>query len=73
MASRVAQGRVALGETCVFESVTGALFEGEAVATTRCGGRPAVTVRVSGQAHYSGMARYWLEMGDATGRGFLLR
>ena len=73
MASRVAQGRVALGETCVFESVTGALFEGEAVATTRCGGRPAVTVRVSGQAHYSGAARYWLEMGDATGRGFLLR
>jgi proline racemase len=73
MASRVAQGRVALSETCVFESVTGALFQGEAVATTRCGGRPAVTVRVSGHAHYSGTARYWLEMGDATGRGFLLR
>jgi trans-L-3-hydroxyproline dehydratase len=73
MAARVAQGTVALGQGCLFESVTGAMFEGVAVATTRCGERPAVTVRVSGLAHYSGTARYWLEAGDAVGRGFLLR
>lgn len=73
MAARVAQGIVSLGERCLFESVTGAVFEGEAVAMTRCGEHPAVTVRVSGQAHYSGTARYWLEAGDAIGRGFLLR
>ncbi len=73
MAARVAQGMVGLGERCRFESVTGAVFEGEAIATTRCGERAAVTVRVSGQAHYSGAARYWLEADDTTGRGFLLR
>lgn len=75
MAARVAKGMVGvgLGERCLFESVTGAVFEGEAVATTHCGEHPAVTVRVGGQAHYSGAARYWLEAGDAIGRGFLLR
>jgi proline racemase len=73
MAARVAHGRVGLGERCLFESVTGAVFAGEAKALTRCGERPAVTVRVSGQAHYSGTARYWLEAGDEIGRGFLLR
>jgi trans-L-3-hydroxyproline dehydratase len=73
MAARVAKGMVTLGQGCLFESVTGAMFEGEAVATTVCGDRPAVTVRVSGQAHYSGAARYWLEADDAIGRGFLLR
>jgi trans-L-3-hydroxyproline dehydratase len=73
MAARVAHGTVRVGERCRFESVTGAEFTGEAVATTRCGERPAVTVQVSGQAHYSGTARYWLEAGDDIGRGFLLR
>jgi trans-L-3-hydroxyproline dehydratase len=77
MAARLAQGTVGLGERCLFESVTGAEFEGEAVATARCGAgegeRPAVTVQVSGQAHYSGAAHYWLEAGDEIGRGFLLR
>ena len=36
MAARVAQGTVGLGERCRFESVTDALFEGEAVAPPRC-------------------------------------
>jgi trans-L-3-hydroxyproline dehydratase len=73
MAARAAQGTVAPGEGCFFESVTGAVFEGEVVAKTRSGEQPAVTVRVSGQAHYSGTARYWLDAGDMIGRGFLLR
>jgi trans-L-3-hydroxyproline dehydratase len=73
MAARLAQGAVELGERCLFESVTGAVFEGEAITTTRCGERPAVTVRVSGQAYYSGAARYWLEADDDIGQGFLLR
>jgi trans-L-3-hydroxyproline dehydratase len=73
MAARVAQGTVTLGETCLFESMTGSVFEGEAVATTAFGGRTAVTVRVRGQAQYSGTASYWLETGDVIGRGFLLR
>ena len=73
MAARVAHGTVPLGQQCDFESVTGGVFEGEAVAATRCGEQPAVTIRVSGHAHYSGEARYWLDEGDSIGRGFLLR
>jgi proline racemase len=73
LAARVARGTVALGEHCLFESVTGAVFAGEAVATTMCGEFSAVTVKVSGQAYYSGTARYWLDGEDTIGRGFLLR
>lgn len=77
IAARVAHGTVELGERCLFESMTGGVFEGEAVARTQCGvgasERSAVTVRVSGQAYYSGATRYWLEAGDEIGRGFLLR
>ena len=73
MAARFAQGKVGLGQVCEFESLTGAGFQAQVLADARCGDRPAVTVRVSGQAHYSGEARYWLEPGDVIGEGFLLR
>jgi proline racemase len=73
MAARFAQGKVALHERCAFESVTGAEFMGEVTAAMPYSERQAVTVRVSGQAHYGGEARYWLDAGDTIGRGFLLR
>jgi proline racemase len=73
MAARFAQGKVALHQPCVFESVTGAEFTGEVVEALQDGEREGVIVRVSGQAHYSGEARYWLDEGDIIGQGFLLR
>ena len=73
MAARFQRGLVQAGQVCEFESVTGSRFTGEVVAETRCGDRPAVTVRVGGLAHYTGEARYWLEEGDELGKGFLLR
>lgn len=73
MAARFAQGKVALHERCLFESVTGAQFTGEVMEAMQYGEGQAVTVRVSGQAHYSGEARYWLDDGDTIGKGFLLR
>jgi trans-L-3-hydroxyproline dehydratase len=72
MAARFQRGLVPAGVACGFESVTGARFSGEVVATAACGTRPAVTVRVGGKAHYTGEARYWLESDDQIGRGFLL-
>jgi trans-L-3-hydroxyproline dehydratase len=71
--ARAAKGTVAQGEHCWFESVTGTVFEGEVIAMTRCDERETVTVRVSGQAHYSATARFWLEAGDDIGCCFLLR
>ena len=73
MAARFQRGLVGAGEACAFESVTGALFTGEVAEAAACGARPAVRVRVGGQAHYVGEARYWLEEGDEIGKGFLLR
>ena len=73
MAARYAQGKVALHQQCLFESVTGAEFTGEVMETMQFGEHQDVTVRVSGQAHYSGEARYWLDEDDTIGKGFLLR
>lgn len=73
MAARFQRDLVPAGVPCEFESVTGARFSGEVAETAACGSRPAVRVRVGGQAYYSGEARYWLEEGDGIGQGFLLR
>jgi trans-L-3-hydroxyproline dehydratase len=73
MAARFQRGLVGLGESCQIDSVTGARFTGEVVRTTSCGSKPAVVVRVAGQAHYTGEASFWLEEGDAIGKGFLLK
>ena len=67
------RGQTALGQRRSFESVTGALFTGQAIAETRVGRIPAVTVEVAGEAHYCGEARFFLEPGDEIGQGFLLR
>jgi proline racemase len=68
-----ARGRVGLGECRRFESVTGAIFTGRALATLRAGRFDAVRVEVGGRAHYTGSARFTLEPDDAIGRGFLLK
>ncbi len=68
-----ARGRVRLGELRRFESVTGAVFTGRALATLTTGRFDAVRVEVGGRAHYSGSARFMLEPDDAIGRGFLLK
>ncbi len=73
MAARFHRGSIQLSQVCEFESVTGARFTGEVVTTADCGSRAAVIVRVSGRAHYTGEARYWLEEGDEIGKGFLLK
>jgi trans-L-3-hydroxyproline dehydratase len=56
-----------------FQSITGALFTGELRDATRCGPHPAFIVRVGGQAHYMGEAKFRHEPDDAIGRGFLLK
>jgi trans-L-3-hydroxyproline dehydratase len=67
------RGQLGLGEPRRFESVTGAIFEGRAVAETRAGPRPAVVVEVKGRAHYTGRSEFTVEPGDPLGGGFKLR
>lgn len=73
MALRQARGQLAAGTVCEFHSPTGAIFRGEIVAQQPAVMPNAVTVRVSGRAHYSGRASWWLEADDVIGQGFLLR
>ncbi|SLN32492.1 proline racemase family protein [Oceanibacterium hippocampi] len=67
-----ARREIGLGEVRRFRSVTGAIFEGEAVRETRAGPHRAVVVRVAGRAHHSGTARFVVEPDDPLGDGFLL-
>jgi trans-L-3-hydroxyproline dehydratase len=64
---------IGLDQPRAFESVTGALFTGQAVAETRCGDVPAVTVSVTGEAFYTGENTFTWEESDEIGQGFLLR
>lgn len=73
MAVQHRRGQVALHEPRDFESVTGALFSGQAVSETVCGDIPAITVGVGGEAHYSGESKFTVEPDDRLGDGFMLR
>ena len=68
-----ARGQIALSQERKFESVTGAIFTGQALRKTRTGRFDAVIVEVGGKAHYTGSAKFTVEEEDEIGKGFLLR
>jgi proline racemase len=72
MALQVKRGIAKLGGRRRFQSLTGAVFTGRAVAPIQAGEFAAVRVEVGGRAHYSGSARFTLEPDDRIGQGFLL-
>ena len=67
------RGQIALGQTRIFQSVTGAEFTGRVLASTTAGPHPAVIAEVGGEAFYSGEATFLREPADPLGGGFLLR
>jgi proline racemase len=73
LAAMHAKGMITIGETRRFESIVGSVFTGAVERTTSAGTHDAIIARVGGQAYYSGKAEYWIEDGDALGRGFLVR
>jgi len=68
-----ARGMIAAGEAAFFESVTRTIFRGRALADCAVGGHDAVTVEVTGHAHYTGTARFTVEPDDLLAGGFLLK
>ncbi len=70
LAIQHAKGLIKKGQTRPFESVIGSGFDGAVKEVTTCGPHPAIIASVTGQAHYSGTARFWHEDGDDVGRGF---
>tara|TARA_B100000949_G_scaffold22559_1_gene17306 strand:+ start:316 stop:1314 length:999 start_codon:yes stop_codon:yes gene_type:complete len=73
MAALHARGKVAVGDTRVFESIIGSRFTGKVEAAARAGDFAAATVRVAGRAHYCGEASFTVEADDPLGGGFLVR
>jgi proline racemase len=73
LAAMQAKGSVAPGEVRVFESITGARFEGIVASVAAYGKGVAIAARVSGRAYYSGEATFIVEDDDPLGGGFLVR
>ncbi|XP_078089948.1 trans-L-3-hydroxyproline dehydratase [Mustelus asterias] len=68
------KGLILLNQTRTFQSgPTSSLFTAKAVEETQCGDFKAVIVEVSGQAHYTGTARFYVEDDDDLKDGFLLK
>ncbi|XP_006864657.1 PREDICTED: trans-L-3-hydroxyproline dehydratase [Chrysochloris asiatica] len=68
------KGLVQLNQSRAFKSsATGSVFTGKAVREAKCGDFKAVTVEVSGQAHYMGTASFIVEDDDPLKDGFLLK
>lgn len=67
-----ARGIIEMGVSRRFESVTGSVFTGRAIAETTFGGRAAWIVEVGGRSHYTGRAEFTLEDADPL-PSFLLR
>jgi proline racemase len=74
MALDYAKGRIGRGVARAFRGPTGGPFDAEIAAETEVAGlaRPAVTVRVSGTAHFTGEATFRLDPDDPLGGGFAL-
>ncbi len=66
------KGLVAEGAPRRFRSITGGIFTGEVKARGSVGAYPAVTVAVSGAAHWMGRGEFLIEAGDPLGHGFEL-
>jgi trans-L-3-hydroxyproline dehydratase len=49
------------------------MFTGKPLRALKAGRFDALTVEVSGRAHYTGTSQFTWEPGDEIGQGFLLR
>jgi trans-L-3-hydroxyproline dehydratase len=72
MALDHAKGLVRIGETRRFHSITGGVFTGAVAGTMKLGPHAAVTVDVSGNAHWMGRGEFIIEDADRLAHGFEL-
>jgi proline racemase len=73
LAAMFAKSEIGVGETRIFESVTGSQFSGAVIGKDPIYPIPAIRAEVGGMAHYSGTAVFEWEEGDELGKGFLVR
>lgn len=69
MACMAADGRLAVGDTFVAESVIDTLLTGRIVVETEVGEYPALTVEISGRGSVTGMHQFFIDPTEMPARG----
>ncbi len=72
LAIEAARGRVSRGESISIDSIIGSVFTVKLADTTRYGPFDAVIPEVTGTAHITGRATFWVDPEDELGNGFLV-
>jgi proline racemase len=72
IACLAADGKLAVGEPLLNESVTGSVFSGRIVVGTSVGDMPAVLTEISGNGALTGMHQFLLDHDDPIQDGFLV-
>jgi trans-L-3-hydroxyproline dehydratase len=67
------QGKLALGESLVIESILGSQFQLSIVDLVQYGRYPAVIPRVQGQAYVTGRHQFYVDPQDPFAEGFIFR
>lgn len=70
MAQLAAKGRLAVGDSFVHESIIGSLFQGQVVAATVLGDKPAIIPSIEGWARITGLNTIFIEERDPYAHGF---
>jgi proline racemase len=73
VAQLFAQGKLAMGQTLINESILGTAFEGRVLEETRVADFPAVIPEVSGRASITGFHTFVVDVDDPLPNGFFLR
>lgn len=73
MALLHAEGRMAVGDRLVAESIIGSRFAGRIVEATEVGGTPAIIPEISGSAWLTGTHQHMLDPSDPWPRGYRLK
>ncbi len=68
-----ALGQIDTGEMISVESIVGSVFGGKVIGQTTVEGRASVIPEISGTAHITGRAEFWVDPADPLGEGFFLR
>jgi trans-L-3-hydroxyproline dehydratase len=68
-----ARGELDVGDSVTVESIVGSTFTGRIDSSTSFHGHSAVIPEISGRAHLTGRAEFWLDPDDDLGSGFLIR
>ncbi|MBU2428679.1 MAG: proline racemase family protein, partial [Gammaproteobacteria bacterium] len=67
------QGKLAIGETLMIESIVGSRFQLSIVEQLQYGPYQAVIPRVQGQAYVTGRQQFYLDPQDPFAEGFIFR